>query len=254
MRNRPRSYIYMLGLFLVLGVSGCLPKEEDGSQVKIVNGLSVKAGDPLLEYTAALITDDGRFFCSAVLVAPDTLITAAHCLKDQFRNLGVTVSFGPTSGRGPFYKVRKYYQHQGYSPAMGELGFAQNDIGRPVPMADETVVIFPYSTKFTIAGFGITGTNARDAGILRYTDTFVAVDDAFTKEIVVDSLTIANACDGDSGGPAVIEYRGLTLLLGTASYVLKTGKSGCESGLAAYADVRKYRSWILDQIATETRR
>lgn len=256
----------LVAILIVTAACACRPlPQAQNSEVKIVGGVEVMEGDQLLRYTAAMTKPDGRFFCSAVLIHPRMLVTAAHCMKPGNMQGGVRVVFGRKAKTGTSFDVVRHETHHEYVPVGSAGDKAPNDIGvlflatdvpgtigTPVPFLDDGTTIEPFRTEVTIAGYGMTRTGAGDSGTLRSAITFASTLPTESKELFLDSLGIRNACQGDSGGPAVILRRAsqtlVPLLVGVASYVIETTMDKCESGLSAYTDVRAHRSWLQSKI------
>jgi secreted trypsin-like serine protease len=246
---------------------GCQPKgsEDEGSDAKIYGGVPVKPGEPLEAFTAALTKPSGAIVCTATLVTPTVLVTAAHCLTPKNVDGGMNVVFGVETKRGLAGPVIAYVVHPKYNPANQGSVDSQYDIGlvavasaapgsRPIPIIDPELPLEPYLSDIVIAGFGLTDVGAKDPGILRSAHTAFAAASSSSQEVFVDGFRVTNACSGDSGGPALIWNGGQYYVLGAASYVIGMNGRLCDSGYAAYTDLRAYRNWIkemMDRLPTE---
>ncbi|WP_457108314.1 trypsin-like serine protease [Methylobacterium sp. P5_C11] len=213
---------------LLLGLS--LP-----GPARAIEGGSVAGRDALAQATVAIgtITRPEEALqltrCTGVLIGPDLVLTAAHCVNGD--PLGALVVFfrGSEPSR-PVYGARVAAR---YSPDPGEMlpnaasGVSLADLSldlavlrltepvrgrRPVPLAADPRRL-PKSLR--IAGAGLSG---RMVGRLRTaTLTPVAVSNT---GLTIARTNGARVCFGDSGGPVVAQDRGGTYIWGVASAVI----------------------------------
>lgn len=210
-------------LFIVLlALAGCQPQqvqgpgfETEGNDLKIVGG----SGFSGLPAVGALLTDN--FLCTATLVSPTRVMTAAHCLYNQ-RTAGMTFLTGSNiNAPQTRTRVRASVPHRRYNPVTldNDIGYVDL-VAQPRGVAPLGVVRAMNSswigTELLHVGFG------QSNGV---TETGAGTKRAVAMPILTMNSTTfrygdsrRNTCSGDSGGPAL--YRtstGAYLVAGVTS-------------------------------------
>lgn len=245
---------------LVLALTACGAKPQstqatDAFSTGIVAGKETAADDEIAKSTVALLISlEGHpevMICSGTLVAPNIVVTAAHCLEDysdfgmdpesgEFKQIHLKVTGGSvifsTTARAEGVTKRtftKFVKHPEFGAR--ETGEGDwNDIAvlkfdgdtpegyKPVPMLKD-VSQLKSGMEMTFAGYGITSPKGNfaeedDSGILRQGDTVLTKADHEGNELLFDlPKSQVSTCQGDSGGPAYAKISGQLTLVGVTS-------------------------------------
>ncbi len=225
---------------LLAAPSACRPESssEDTAEARAaIIGGAPTTGDPgvllIASYPADLSTFDT---CTATLIAPDVVLTAAHCL-DAVAHPGEKhgVFVGPDASAYPtastiiphLVAITEVHLHPDYDrkpPFHADIAVAK--LASPVavtPMVLSRVAPAPsdVSTPAHIVGFG--ETKYGQENLAKYAaDTVIAAIDADDTVTVGDVMH--KSCIGDSGGPAIVNRDGVDTVIGVDSY---TDLQGC---------------------------
>lgn len=189
-------------------------------------------------------------YCSATLIAPRLIMTAAHCLK---KGTPVEVRFGESpSSRGPVVPIKRCKAHpewenfgifDGVDLAYCELEKEVNDIPIvPLIMGCEAEAL-EEEAPVVLAGFGTTLSSGETNGIVKHfveTKIVQRVSGEILDKLVVGSPG-KQGCAGDSGGPVFIklpeEKFGKNAgwrVFGVTSGPWPMGAKECKSGQGQY--------------------
>ncbi len=191
--------------------------EGEAAAVRIING-TVTTAYP----SVGLIGDNTGYFCTGTLIAPQFVLTAAHCAE------GV----GNTSGRfqvgSSTYSTSQVFVHPSYnSNLIGDDN--ANDIAiyklsTPVTNVAPSQIYRSTPTVgqiLTLVGFGGGGTgNSGTDGSFGTKRVGTTPIDSVTPKMIrwtFDNNTESNTAPGDSGGPAFVTVAGSTFIAGITS-------------------------------------
>ncbi len=252
-------------LLLAGGLAGCGPT---GPQQELgVQGRPIFYGapdtDPAHAAVVALTQGPGfDYFCSGTLIAPDAVLTAAHCL-DQVPIAATQVFFGDdvTSGVGTYLQVASGAAHPDYLPGGEAADIAVLRLTEPAPAGVTPIPALPLALGLTrsdvgaqlqFSGFGLTE-NGDDGSKLFVEQALEAIcggpDDCGRTVARAFSYSQAGGgpCSGDSGGPAFIERNGQEYVAGVTSY----GDEACvDYGVST--SVHAYADFIASQVGAVT--
>ena len=186
------------------------------------------------------------------------MLSAAHCFDEVTSYIGQAVYVNAT---GPAQGIERYIKkviiHPLYNQDTIQWDFAVVQLTEPVEMADSPVLVlntdneYPSmsSTMTTLIGHGRTSTNGP------LSDETLFLLEPFVLDSVCEDIWPINSmsmlctggsvgeggCNGDSGGPVVVENDNEHLLIGAVSW----GSSFCASGLpVVHARVSAAIPWL----------
>jgi hypothetical protein len=230
---------------LLLGLS-CSPAAS------MVGG--ARAADWTIARHVVLVVGE-HSLCSGVAIAPDLVLTAAHCvlLNGKYR----LATF--ESRRPAFKQVVSVVPHPQFSAradapdlALVKLAASPPPNLTPAPFSDRRAPPM-VGDRFVVAGFGLSNPAERkSAGTLR-SATLVVTDRPSSQQIsLVDPSKLGESaglgvCNGDSGGP-VFDARDGTLV-GIVSWTGRTDGEPVCGFVSGVIPLARYRYWIMDTAA-----
>lgn len=256
----------------------------------MINGQKLKSGSRLARHTVwvQLLTpgQNGQSrmgSCSGSLVAPNLILTAAHCFQDISAQTTGRVYFGTdalceeSQNLKPIYReITEVSTHPNFdmnsnkdkSPATEQLAYdlALVKIRTGAPESHEPIALikdFPGlkdSDQVFTAGFGKDTPGDQPAFedlMLRY-ESFVGTQNfGESNNRKSPLLHIKNpqsfACKGDSGGPSFIATSKGLRQLGVTSVVLFAQKAEACTDSTAIVNISLHQAWITDSARELTR-
>lgn len=247
----------------------------------IVGGTEVAADDPIAHSVVAIFIQlsYGEGMCTGSIIAPNLIVTAAHCASDDtgapLPLSSLTVAYGLNvrndtgtgvgwpGTRAPIQSsaVNTIWVYQGY-PSQMNNPVDEGDVALiriegtvpsgyvPVQMLDNADELKAGGTV-TLAGYGITDASSQTGGgILREVSGIRIVNPDLGKtEVVLDQSQGHGACHGDSGGPGYItDSSGHLVLWGLTDRGYPDGSPDDCMHESVYTKVTAYQGWIADSV------
>ena len=243
-------------IFALSACSGAAPPTASSSQA-IING-TLDDGDPAVVLLFAQVPgQSGGSLCTAEIISPHVVMTAAHCVAPQTVGAGAvfTVFTGtalPAMGAPPADTLLKVSETH-FNPAfmLDAMGNDSNDIAvvileQPTAIPPLTFNHFDLPAKLAgsavrLVGYGLTD-GSDTAGTTAGTRHTAPTTLNFIRPQIVELWdNMHSNCEGDSGGPALMMLNGKERIAG----ITQVGYVGCPVKLAA-SDTRvdAYASFV----------
>lgn len=247
MNRSPRLALTLLMLALLsstpsLAMVGGAPADKDGIGRSVVTVIGSRGN-----------------FCSGALVAPDIVLTAAHCVP-QGATYKIVIP-GETPPR--LIDVKRIAAHpqfnaQGIAAHRASADVALLQTAEPLTRVRSTAStaapltpIIP-GNRFTVAGIGVTVRGDGKSGGTVRSAQLVATGKPGTLQVrLVDPATDnkapgLGACTGDSGGPVFEDQNGRAVIVGVVSWsTAPNNAAGC-GGLTGVTPLSLYRAWVIE--------
>jgi len=235
-------------------------------QQRIINGTSATVHQfPWFVSIRSQAQNGLQSICGGSLISPEWVLTAAHCTHNYVSyNLG----FGSNNLNAPLRSMtsKEAIEHLRYNPET--LNYDISVIKLPEYMAFTAQiqsVRLPtlnqarqgqfHTTKARVCGYGRTGDGTQTLSTdLNWVDKRIISNDQCSRSygptVVLPSTLCTlgwennsqSTCNGDSGGPLLIDEGGLWTQIGIVSFV---SNQGCASGHpAGYIRTTSFLNWI----------
>ena len=192
----------------------------------------------------------GDGFCSGAVLAPNVVLTAAHCVASP---QATRVHFRDGAGKPVLMEVARVARHPGFradavAARARSIDLALIETKEPLPSSFAPVAIGEAANEigaaFDVAGFGVAKPGvASTSGVLRRAR--LSLRAPLSKVLLwLDSADGAGACTGDSGAPVFANGA----LVGIVAFAQGQKGRGC-GGLTQAVRVAPYRAWIAQTMA-----
>jgi secreted trypsin-like serine protease len=260
--NYQRLNAFFLGTLILstvtlvaCGANKDTPPTTDLEVSDIVNGKAVTKKNENAHSIVAIVAEKngGQSLCTGSIVAPEVILTAAHCVEGSPQKLHLVfgLNIQKANKKNDTREADKFIIHPNWGR---HLPSGESDLAlihfkgalpegySPVKLADDNFKL-KIGQKVLMIGYGVTdGQSENGSGKLRQTNSLILEEHSLT-EMVTDGQK-SSVCFGDSGGPAFVKVSKEYIQWGVASSV--TNKSCDEASI--HTEVMKYETWIKSSI------
>ena len=247
------------GILLPVLLSGLMPIAACSVALAVTGNAPPAAG--LAARAIVILVDEREDLCTATALAPDLVLTAAHCVAGKLKRAvkvyqtGQTIAVTRTASH-PRFNFTNYLASRATADiALVKLAAPMPDIIAPVTLAEPRRVAV--GETLTIAGFGVTkNATPLGLGIPREAKLTVTGKPGSLQIRLVDPATLnkrpgLGGCVGDSGAPAFeTDASGALRIVGVVSWsTAPNDEDGC-GGLTGLTPLLLYRDWIVETAKT----
>jgi hypothetical protein len=257
----------LLGAALLGTLAGMLPAPA----AAVINGVTTRDPNGARSFVVRIESTEGEI-CSGTLIAPDLVLSAAHCVMRPAGYTVISVDRGFRQHRTPVITAT---MHPDFVPGTTPeeqpgVDLALLKLERPlgadyVPLDPRGAAAIDTGAPVDIAGFGVVAENRRgSARVLRLAHlvSIGSLQVANRVTVVTDRQRMAEtsgagACLGDSGGPILAGGPGGYRIVGVVSWssgALQQGarRTAC-GGFTAVTPVAEHAGWISARAAELSR-
>ena len=200
----------------------------------------------------------GGTFCSGGAIAPNLVLTAAHCVMPgaSYKRVELDENGKPAVKdsvavvQHPQFDIKSLFAHRATAD-FGLIKLKDPMAATPVPLALPRQRIAPGET-FIVHGYGRSVRDDRNSAATLRAANLIATGQPGTLQLrLVDPLGDnkkpgLGACTGDSGAPAYQERDGRLEVIGVVSWSSGPNNTDGCGGLTGITPLELYRSWIVE--------
>jgi secreted trypsin-like serine protease len=241
-------------LALVMGCSSPADPEIGSVSSAVVGGTPVDASTYSATGALLSVSPSGRTLalCTATLVAPGTVLTAAHCVaKSGAEVMQFSLAAGVAEGGETRVGVSRVYVHPAFDPtatgpmhdlALAQLNATLTGVGaETILQPNEDANVITPGAMVELVGYGSTSQSGlwgdKNAAAAR----IAAVD---TTEMTIGAPGQAQNCVGDSGGPSFVVLAGGKRRIAGVVSRSANDASECVDG-SIHTRVDAHAEWVL---------
>jgi Trypsin len=242
-----------------------------GPASAILDGHVIEPDEGARSWMALIENEAGRV-CSAVLISPQKLLTAAHCTTGGMRLTARMAGRG--KGTAPeALTVVEIVRHPSFKPDLQPrlqtgVDLAVIRIAGELPAEAERIEMEPndiaVGTKLAIFGFGVAAEGRTDSArvlrgaVVEHVGRYRHSSGA-TAMFAKDPASAAeqrgrSACSGDSGGAITLGPQHKASLIGILSWSTGPGANTRCGGFTAYVPLSDHYDWVVETVEAMSRR
>ncbi len=238
-------------------IAGIIATTLTASPGFAIVGGGIAAPDGIARSVVTVVGSRGNF-CTGALIAPDLVLTAAHCVLPGA--VYKIVDYGDKPAKlldvknvtmHPSFNLQTLLGHRATAD-VALLQLAGRAPAGSVPAATGIPRIpVEVGGRFTIAGMGVSiRGDGRSGGVTRAAGLIATGKPGMLQIRLVDALTQGargglGACTGDSGAPVFEDQQGKAVIIGVVSWSTGPNNSAGCGGLTGVTPLTLYRDWIL---------
>lgn len=242
---------------------GAIMDQMQEASRRIVNGEPALVGEFPWAASIAVPISGGRLFsfCGGSLIAPEWVLTAAHC-QVRTSDRVILGRRDLTTAAGTVHDVAAFIPHPDYVPSTNDsdlalIRLATPSSEQPIALVNEDESFSAAGEDFQVAGWGLLE-EAGDASAVLMKVTVPVLDATFCQVqysvagvMITPNMLCAgqdgkDSCQGDSGGPGMVSDLDCDLdrLAGVVSFGIGCARPGFPG---VYTRIARFLPWIEEQ-------